>query len=148
MTSPRGIANGLPASREGVGRAATGNVVVLDYDAALTLFRGVDVDARVWAKKDPGVDLERLRRSLSTTYSYALNRGVVIGQAADERAFRTGVRMLGLLALVLGLYVIFHTLSMSLKERVLEVGTLHALGSTRRQIARVRTLLREKAVQQ
>ena len=87
--------------------------------------------------KDPSIDLERLQQSLASSYSYALNRGVVVGQAAEERAFRTGVRMLGLLALVLGLYVIFHTLSMSLTERVLEVGTLHALGSTRAQIGRV-----------
>ena len=124
-------------TREGVGRSARGMVVVVDYDVAMDLFRGVDVRPRVWAKKDPGVDLERLQRSLSSSYSYALNKGVVVGQAADERAFRTGIRMLGLLALVLGLYVIFHTLSMSLRERVLEVGTLHALGSSRRQIGRV-----------
>jgi putative ABC transport system permease protein len=44
--------------------------------------------------------------------------------------------MAGLFALVLGLYVIFHTLSMSLVERVREVATLHALGAARGQIAR------------
>jgi putative ABC transport system permease protein len=41
------------------------------------------------------------------------------------------------LALILGLYVIFHTLSMSLTERIGEVGTLHALGTTRSQVARI-----------
>ncbi|MEL6904892.1 MAG: FtsX-like permease family protein, partial [Planctomycetota bacterium] len=124
-------------TRERAGRAGGGNVVVVDHDVGLELFRGVEVGSRVWAKRDPSVDLERLQRTLAGAYSYTLNRGIVIGQAADERAFRTGVRMLGLLALVLGLYVIFHTLSMSLTERVLEVGTLHALGSARRQIGRV-----------
>lgn len=124
-------------TREGTGRAAGGNVVVVDYEAGRALYRGVQIQPRFWAVKDPTVDIERLQRTLGTTYSYALNRGIVVGQAADERAFRTGVRMLGLLALVLGLYVIFHTLSMSLTERVLEVGTLHALGATRRQIGRV-----------
>ena len=43
----------------------------------------------------------------------------------------------GLLALVLGLFVIFHTLSMSLVERTREVGMLHALGATRAQIGRI-----------
>lgn len=124
-------------TRQGVGRAAGGNVLVVDFEAARGLYRGVPLETRYWAVKDPGVDLERLRRSLASTYSYELNKGIVVGQAAEERAFRTGVRMLGLLALVLGLYVIFHTLSMSLTERVLEVGTLHALGSTRVQIGRV-----------
>ncbi len=47
------------------------------------------------------------------------------------------MRLAGLLALVLGMYVIFHTLSMSLVERVREVGLLHALGTTRSAIARV-----------
>ena len=124
-------------TRQGVGRSAAGHVVVIDYDWGEALFRGAKIDPRFWASKDPTVDIERLQRTLGSSYSYVLNRGVVVGQAADERAFRTGVRMLGLLALVLGLYVIFHTLSMSLTERVLEVGTLHALGSTRKQIGRV-----------
>ena len=43
----------------------------------------------------------------------------------------------GLLAMVLGLYVIFHTLSVSIVERVREVATLHALGTTRAQVGRV-----------
>lgn len=124
-------------TREGVGRSARGSVVVVDFEAAAALYSGVPIQTRFWAVKDPSIDLERLQRSLASSYSYALNRGVVVGQAAEERAFRTGIRMLGLLALVLGLYVIFHTLSMSLTERVLEVGTLHALGSTRAQIGRV-----------
>ncbi|MEM8710131.1 MAG: ABC transporter permease, partial [Planctomycetota bacterium] len=124
-------------TREGTGRSAGGNIVVVDYEVGRELYRGVNIQPRFWAVKDPTVDLERLQRTLGATYSYALNRGIVVGQAADERAFRTGVRMLGLLALVLGLYVIFHTLSMSLTERVLEVGTLHALGATRGQIGRV-----------
>ncbi|MEM1452067.1 MAG: ABC transporter permease, partial [Planctomycetota bacterium] len=124
-------------NREGVGRTGAGNVVVVDFDVGRDLYRGVPIQPRFWAAKDPSVDLERLRRSLAAAYSYSLNQGIVVGQAADERAFRTGVRMLGLLALVLGLYVIFHTLSMSLTERVQEVGTLHALGAMRRQIGRV-----------
>ncbi len=124
-------------TREGLGRSAGGKVAVVEFGAGKRMFRGVQIQPRFWAVKDPTVDLERLRRTLAASYSYALNQGIVVGQAADERAFRTGVRMLGLLALVLGLYVIFHTLSMSLTERVQEVGTLHALGATRGQIGRV-----------
>jgi len=56
---------------------------------------------------------------------------------ADERAFRNGVRVAGLFALLLGLFVIFHTLSMSLVERVREVGALISLSASRTQIARV-----------
>jgi len=122
---------------ERLGRRGRGQVVVVDYEDGAALYRGTPLQPRYWAVKDPNVDLEQLKRTLAETYSYSLNRGIVVGQAADERAFRTGVRMVGLLALVLGLYVIFHTLSMSLTERIGEVGTLHALGATRGQIARV-----------
>lgn len=124
-------------AHERLGRRARGLVVVVDYEGGAELYRGTTLQPRYWAVKDPGVDLEKLKRTLADSYSYALNRGIVVGQAADERAFRTGVRMVGLLALVLGLYVIFHTLSMSLTERIAEVGTLHALGATRAQVARV-----------
>jgi putative ABC transport system permease protein len=124
-------------AREKLGRRSQGMVVVADAAAARELFRGVRVDPVYWVRQDPNVDLERLRSSLGASFSYELNKQVLVGAAADERAFRNGVRMAGLFALVLGLYVIFHTLSMSLVERVREVATLHALGTTRAQIARV-----------
>ncbi|MBL8860201.1 MAG: ABC transporter permease [Planctomycetes bacterium] len=123
--------------REKLGRRAQGSVVVADSGWARELYRGVNIDSLYWVQQDPNVDLERLRASLGTAFSYDLNKHVLVGAAADERAFRNGVRMAGLFALVLGLYVIFHTLSMSLVERLREVATLHALGATRRQIARI-----------
>ena len=124
-------------AREKLGRRANGDVLLVDYAPGRELFADARVDERFWVKPDPLVDLERLQARLSTNFAYDIGRSVVVGQAADERAFRNGVRMAGLLALVLGLYVIFHTLSMSLVERVREVATLHALGTTRGTIARV-----------
>lgn len=123
--------------RDKLGRRAQGSVVVVDTGWARELYRGASIDAVYWVQQDPNVDVERLRASLGTGFSYELNKNVLVGAAADERAFRNGVRMAGLFALVLGLYVIFHTLSMSLVERLREVATLHALGATRRQIARI-----------
>ncbi|MFT5051122.1 MAG: putative ABC transport system permease protein [Chlamydiales bacterium] len=122
-------------ARESLGYRSRGQVVIVDFELGKRLFDGVRIQARYWGRRDPNVDIERLKSSLSATYSLKLEKNVILGQAADERAFRTGVRMTGLLALVLGLYVIFHTLSMSLTERVTEVATLHALGVTRRGIA-------------
>lgn len=132
----RFLITGLLA-REGLGRRFAGRVALLDYDAGAALYPKQRLQTVYWGQRDKAVDVERLENSLATSYSYELNQGVILGQAADERAFRTGVRMAGLLALVLGLYVIFHTLSMSLTERVREVGTLQALGATRPQVARV-----------
>jgi putative ABC transport system permease protein len=124
-------------TREGLARRTKGMVVFVDLAWGERLYEGFHVERRLWAKRDESVDVERVKQSLAATYSYEFNRGAVLGQAADERAFRTGVRMAGLLALVLGLFVIFHTLSMSLAERVREVGTLHALGATKAQVGRV-----------
>jgi putative ABC transport system permease protein len=120
-----------------LGRRSKGQVVIVDFPRGREVFTGRRVEPRFWVHQSPDVDIERLRASLGRTFSYDLNKAVIVGAAADERAFRNGVRMAGLLALILGLYVIFHTLSMSLVERVREVGTLHALGTTRAQIARV-----------
>lgn len=122
---------------EKLGRRSQGMIAVVDYAAGRELFAGVSIEPSYWVRQDPRVDIERLRSSLAASFSYELNKSVLIGAAADERAFRNGVRMAGLLALVLGLYVIFHTLSMGLVERVREVATLHALGCTRGQVARI-----------
>ena len=124
-------------TREQLGRRSAGMVVVMDFDLGERLYAGVHIDRRWWARRDAGVDVERLKSTLARTHSYELNKAAVLGQAADERAFRTGVNMAGLMALLLGLYVIFHTLSMSLTERLREVGTLHALGTTRAQVGRI-----------
>ena len=124
-------------AREGVGRKASGAVVLLPFDQGEQLYSGTRVSTRYWLRHDPEVNLERLQASLGEAWSYDLKKSVIIGQAADERAFRNGVRFAGLLALVLGLFVIFHTLSMSLVERVKEVGVLNALGTTRAQIGRI-----------
>jgi putative ABC transport system permease protein len=122
---------------EGIGARSAGRVLVIDYEAGRGVFQGAFVEPRFWIKRDPAVDLEDLGADLGQSFSYELNKSRAIGQMEDERAFRNGVRMVGLFALILGLYVIFHTLSMSLVERLREVAVLHALGTSRGQIARV-----------
>ena len=121
---------------ENVGRTSGGDVVVVDLDTGRGIFGAAFDPSNFWVERDPEVDVERLAQGLSEDFAYDLRRGAVIGQAADERAFRNGVRLSGLMALALGLFVIFHTLSMSLVERVREVGVLHALGASRGQIGR------------
>ena len=124
-------------AREGVGRASKGRVVLVDYAVGRGLYEDLFIEPRFWIARDETVDLEVLESSLSRGFSFERNRGATVGQAADERAFRNGVRVAGLFALLLGLFVIFHTLSMSLIERVGEIGSLHTLGAGRGQIARV-----------
>jgi putative ABC transport system permease protein len=122
---------------EGIGRRASGRVVVIEYESGRELFQDVFVESQFWLRRAADVDPERLEAGLSKAFSFVRNEQEAVGQMADERAFRNGVRMAGLFALLLGLYVIFHTLSMSLSERVREVGVLHALGTSSAQVARV-----------
>jgi putative ABC transport system permease protein len=122
---------------ERLGRRSKGQVAVIDFGWGRKLYKDARVDARYWVQPDANLDLAGLQSRLSANFAYDTSRKAVVGAQADEVAFRNGVRLAGLLALVLGLYVIFHTLSMSLVERIREVGVLHALGSTRGQIARV-----------
>ncbi|MFT7619849.1 MAG: putative ABC transport system permease protein [Planctomycetota bacterium] len=122
---------------EKLGRQAAGRVVILDYTAADELFSDVGTQRDFLLKKSKDIDPERFKASLSKTFSFELNQEVVIGQAADERAFRNGVRFAGLMSLGLGLYVIFHVLSIALVERNREIATLTALGASKSQIAKI-----------
>lgn len=120
---------------EKIGTTSGGDVVVVDIRSGERVFGQAFRISKFWVERDPEVDVERMQAGLAKDFAYDLRRGAVVGQAADERAFRNGVRLSGLMALALGLFVIFHTLSMSLIERVREVGILHALGTSRGQIA-------------
>ncbi|MCB9905148.1 MAG: ABC transporter permease [Planctomycetes bacterium] len=122
---------------ERLGRRSNGQMALVDFGWGRKLYGDARVDARYWVTPDETHDLTGLQTRLAANFAYDASRKTVVGAQADEVAFRNGVRLAGLLALVLGLYVIFHTLSMSLVERIREVGVLHALGTTRGQIARV-----------
>jgi len=123
--------------RDGIGRRAKGRMVVVDFDAGRELLKDAFIESQFWVKRSDTVDIEAMENSMAKNFTFERNQAKAVGQMADERAFRNGVRLAGLFALLLGLFVIFHTLSMSLIERVGEVGSLHSLGATRFQIAKV-----------
>jgi putative ABC transport system permease protein len=54
-----------------------------------------------------------------------------------ERAFRNGLKVLGGLALLLGMYVVFQTLSYSLVARIRQLGLLRCLGTGTGAITRI-----------
>ena len=51
--------------------------------------------------REPGADLDRLRQDLRRDYTVQDVRSAMIGEGADERAFRNGLKILGGLALLL-----------------------------------------------
>lgn len=87
--------------------------------------------------RERGTDLDRLRQELNRDYSVVDVRGAMIGEGADERAFRNGLKILGGLALLLGMFVVFQTLSHSLIARVRQLGLLRCLGTGTGAITRI-----------
>lgn len=96
--------------------------------------RGTDV---FHVLRREGADLDRLSRDLREEFHVQDKRGALIGEGADERAFRNGLKVLGGLALLLGMYVVFQTLSHSLVARVRQLGLLRCLGTGTGAITRI-----------
>lgn len=87
--------------------------------------------------REPGTDLDRMRQELRAEYTVQDVRGAMIGEGADERAFRNGLKILGGLALLLGMYVVFQTLSHALVSRIRQLGLLRCLGAGTGAITRI-----------
>ncbi|HTE06856.1 MAG TPA: FtsX-like permease family protein, partial [Planctomycetota bacterium] len=93
---------------------------------------GADLDPRFWADLDTAQsDFLGAEAKLREGFTVFQPRRALAGLSPEEAAFRSGVRLCGFLALFLGLYIIFNTMSMSLVERVRQIGLLRALGLTR-----------------
>ena len=84
-----------------------------------------------------GSNPESLKQALETNYQVLDKRSAMLGEGADERAFRNGIKILGLLALVLGMLVVFQTLSQTLLERLRQIGLMRCLGASRRAVAAI-----------
>ncbi|MGQ0553600.1 MAG: FtsX-like permease family protein [Planctomycetota bacterium] len=105
--------------------------VLISAQEGAQLF-GRDFKPLFWANFDPSaMTLDAVRAELKGRYEVYAPERALVGQAPEEAAFRSGVRLCGFLALFLGLYIIFNTMSMSLVERVRQIGLLRALGVTR-----------------
>lgn len=117
-----------------LGKQSGGSLLIVPFSLLPKIYGERYGSPMFWISKSPKVTAEDLKSSLTPTFAYNVDRTALIGESADERAFRNGVRVSGVLALLLGLFVIFHTLSMSLIERVREIAILNSIGATRRQI--------------
>jgi putative ABC transport system permease protein len=121
---------------EGPAKAMGGNVGVMSMPAAQELFGmkgrfdrievapdGIGVDdltQRVRAALGPGYDVRRLsRKSTAVEIALARLRSMIVISA---------------IALVVGLFIIYNSVSISVVERVREIGILRSLGAKRGQI--------------
>ncbi len=118
-----------------LGRRDLGQVVIGSYSLAhkLAPLR----HSLFQVNRKYGADIDRIRSSLSDTFQVSDDRSALLGEASDERAFRNGVKILGCLALVLGMFIVFQTLSQSLVERLKQIGLLRCLGTSRTTVSMI-----------
>ncbi|MCC7066019.1 MAG: ABC transporter permease, partial [Planctomycetes bacterium] len=122
-------------SSERLGARNFGQMAVAGIDLARRLQpRGGE---RFHVLRSEGADLDRISRDLREEFHVVDMRSALIGEGADERAFRNGLKVLGGLALLLGMYVVFQTLSHSLVARVRQLGLLRCLGTGTGAITRI-----------
>jgi putative ABC transport system permease protein len=115
-----------------------GQVAVMFLDAAqLSFGRGESVD-RIDVALRPGASREQVQRRIQAAVA-----GVARAEPPEGRgrrlvgalwAFRNGLNMSGLMALCVGAFLIYNAVSVSVAQRRREVGTLRALGVTRRRM--------------
>lgn len=114
----------------GVLRGDTNEAIVMDLALATEALRRNGLLDRILVDADPEVE-PALRAALPSGVSLAPH-----GSKTDENrkmleAFRWNLRVLSYIALIVGAFLIYNTISVSVVRRRNEIGVLRALGATR-----------------
>ncbi len=116
---------------------ALGRTVILPIDAATRIF-GLDGATRVDVRLAEGftpADVEKqLATNLTEPYVVSAPRDLAASLHASTADFQATTALIAALALFVGALLIFNTVSMTVAERIREVGLLRAAGATRRQV--------------
>lgn len=126
---------------EGPASSFGGQVVVMAIDAAqVTFARGyaVDrIDIVVEEGADKAVVLERIDKMLNGRARVEAPQGRTQRLVASLWAFQNGLNMSGIVALWVGMFLIYNAVAVSVAQRRREVGVLRALGVTKGQMVRL-----------
>lgn len=140
-----GYAQGPPLALRVVGILATrylaarnaGRVAVTTFRDGRHLMGEAPYGAKFWVRFADAEGKERVEEDLAPGFMLETPLAAEVGQTSEERAFRAGVRLAAFMALGLGLFVIFHLLSLSVTEWIRQVGLLGALGVAPRTVTQV-----------
>ncbi|HEY3351109.1 MAG TPA: ABC transporter permease [Thermoanaerobaculia bacterium] len=125
----------------GAARAASGSIVFMDLAAAQEAFGKVGRLDRIDVVLPASLsDADRAR--VLEEVSASLPPGVTAGrperrtETVDRlvRAFRVNLSALGAIALLVGMYFVYNTLSISVLRRRADIGVVRALGASRRAV--------------
>ena len=126
---------------EGVAEALGGHFAIMDIAAAQVLFDRVGRLDRLDVVPKPGFPLA----TVQATLQQRLGAGVRVRrpQARNEsiekmlRSFHVNLTALSLIALIVGMFLIYNSTTMAVVQRRRELGILRALGVTRRRLFRL-----------
>jgi putative ABC transport system permease protein len=125
----------------GAARAASGSIVFLDLAAAQEAFGKVGRLDRIDVVLPASLS-EADRARVLEEVSASLPPGVTAGrperrtETVDRlvRAFRVNLSALGAISLLVGMYFVYNTLSISVLRRRADIGVVRALGASRRSV--------------
>jgi putative ABC transport system permease protein len=134
-TGPRPVTVGALFKDEGPAQAFGGNVAVLPLRTAQRLFRREGSVDRVELLISGDVDAAAVRVREALGPEYLVRPPPTQNSFLDEALTRLRALLgVSIVALLVGIFIIYNSVSISVVERVREIGTLRAVGATRGQI--------------
>ncbi|MBS1806790.1 MAG: ABC transporter permease [Acidobacteria bacterium] len=123
---------------EGAARALDGNFALMDIAAAQWAFNRLGRIDRVDIRLRDGVSIDEAETAIKQKLPTGLNvqRPARRGRHVEKmlEAFHFNLTALSYIALIVGLFLIYNTVSISVITRREEIGTLRALGVTRKNV--------------
>jgi putative ABC transport system permease protein len=128
-------------SPSGPAKAFGGGIAIMDIDGARATFGKENKLDRIDIVTAPGADIDQtasqLRTTLGAGYTVEAPEGQSRGMQRMVESFQATLSFFSTFALLVGLFLITNSVSMSVAERKKEIGTLRALGATRSGILRL-----------
>ena len=135
---PLALRVGALLEAEGPARLLDGNFLLMDLAAAQWAFERLGQVDRIDVKLHDGVDIAGAERAIALRLpkGLAVQRPARRGQQVEQMlaAFHLNLTALSSIALLVGLFLVYNAVSVSVLARRQEIGTLRALGVTRRQV--------------
>lgn len=126
---------------QGVARIYGGNLVVLDIAAAQEMFASPGLVTRIDVVVDRRAQIDEVRQRITAELPPGLEVGTPMQRKLDLQAvmqsFRTLLRVLGVVGLIIAFLIAFNGMSWEFERRAWQLGILSAIGVRPRRIWRM-----------